>query len=412
VTRRRVLAFAALGALALLLGVRAARRPNDGDLVVFYKVCARVGQGLDLYHHREGPDPGKPTAYIYPPPFAVLFYPLTLLPFALLRGLWCAVGVLAAARALWLALDLLPRPPPDTKLGLPLALGVLFWLRYAWSDLGHGQVNLLVAWLTLEGAHAVEGGRDLRGGAWLAAAITFKVTPAIVLAYYLTRRRWRVAQGAALVGALLLLSPALVFGFGTNLEYLWRFVSEVTGWNARFHAFVGNNAALPGLLARLLAGTGDAGQALRPLWGSLDPHSVLWGCRGVSALVLVATLGLAWRARGVRSLALVLAAVPLISPIAWKPHLVVLILPGMLAGRLLLVPGKHRWLLGGALVCAGLAGRATLGRELANAWILWGGTTLGLVLLWLGLVLAPDLEPSSVVLDEAQGGGVEPELGA
>ena len=93
----------------------------------------------------------------------------------------------------------------------------------------------------------------------------------------------------------------------------------------------------------------------------------------------------------VEGMALLLAAIPLISPVAWKPHLVCLILPGFLAGRLLLVPGRHRLLLGGGLVLTGLGGRLLLGRTLADGLLVWGGTTLGLILLFAGLALAPRL---------------------
>lgn len=378
--------------LAIGLGVRMAGRSNLGDLEVYHRVCARVGSGLDLYSYREGPQPSELTAYIYPPPFALLFYPLTQLPFALVRGLWCALGVLALARCLWLGVEVLrlggiPRPPP-----LALGLGALIFLRYAWSDISHGQVNVFVAWLTLEGIAAAEGERDAAAGAWLAAAVTLKLTPAIVVAHYLLRRRWRLIAWGSGCGLALLLLPALAFGFGRNLDYLWRFVSEVTPWNARFHGFVGNNASLPAAAARLLAGSADAGQPPRPLLGSLAPASALLVGRAISATFLVAALALAQRARSPRSLALVLAATPLVSPIAWKPHLVVLILPGLLAGRLLLEPGRHRLPLAGGLIAAGLASRLLLGRELANAWILWGGTSAGLLLLFAGLALAPDLE--------------------
>ncbi|MGE0710085.1 MAG: glycosyltransferase family 87 protein [Planctomycetota bacterium] len=403
-SRRAPLVLAAL-LLALGLGLRAAGRPNDGDLVVYYRVCPRVQAGLDLYHLREGPDPTRPTAYIYPPPFALAFAPLCALPFPLLRGLWCALGVLAAFRAAWLAVDLLPRPPS----ALAVALGLGFWLRYAWSDLNHGQVNLLVAWLTLEGIAAVERAGvgaapgsaqrgelqrgELLGGALLAAAVALKLTPGLVVAHYLLRGRRRVVAAAGATLAALLLLPALVLGWGRNLDYLARFALEVTPWNARYHAFVGNNAALPGLAARLLAGSADAGQTPRPLLLALPPERALLLARALSLGAFALALALAQRARGVRALALVTAAIPLVSPIAWKPHLVTLILPGAVAGALLLRPGRHRAPLALALLAVGLAGRGPLGRALADAWILWGGTTGGLLLLALGLTLAPDLVP-------------------
>ena len=59
-------------------------------------------------------------------------------------------------------------------------------------------------------------------------------------------------------------------------------------------------------------------------------------------------------------------------------------------------------------LAAGLASRLFLGRELANAWILWGGTSAGLLLLFVGLALGPDLAegPAATRLEAARGAAV------
>ena len=97
-----------LGALA----VWTSGRRNEGDLRVYYDTVGRIVRGLDLYHQRESDAPNTPTAYIYPPAFAVLFLPLTALPFPAVRGIWFFLMGLCAIRSYWIGARLELR---DTK---------------------------------------------------------------------------------------------------------------------------------------------------------------------------------------------------------------------------------------------------------------------------------------------------------
>lgn len=380
----------AVCALALV-SWRTAHRRNEGDLRVYYETVGRLSRGLDLYQRREGPDPQRPTGFIYPPLFAVFFWPLTALPFPLLRGLWCFATGLCALRAFVLAHDLLRRErPPPPRAGLALAAGALVALRFVWSDLGHGQANLVVIWLTLEGIVQAARGRELLGGALIATATLFKLTPAIVVAGYLVRGRRRVVLGALLGGLIGLLLPALVLGPLGNLDALWRFATVVTSWNDAQHGYVGNNASLTSALQRLLVGVADAGQRPAPLLLSLPPGPVRILCALLSLASLAGSLALARTVRGeaARS-AVLLAAIPLVSPVAWKPHLVCLVLPALFAAEAVTRRGLRRaWPLALALGLLGLSGRLVLGRAASDAFLRWGGLTGALVLLAGALALA------------------------
>lgn len=399
---RSPLALVALIA-ALAFAARTATRSNQGDLRVYYDVVPRVAAGLDLYHQRETQTPAEPTAFIYPPPFALAFLPLTVLPFGLLRFGWCLVMGLVAARAYQRAWELVRRERgPPARPRWALAIGVAASLRFVLSDLGHGQVNLLVVGLALEGVALAESRRPRRAALCLALAVVFKLTPAVlVLGWWVAGRRRLVAR-TVLAGLGLLLAPAVVWGLATNADYLWRFAREVTPWNARQHAFVPNNASLSSLLHRLLVGQAQAGDVPQAVWLELPVGAVDALTTGLGLLLLALTV---WRVVPRREraagaspgpaarAALLLAVVPLVSPVAWKPHLVCLILPGVLAARLLLEPGRGRGLLGVGLVLTAGTTRGLLGRSLADAAALYGLTTLGLVALWAGLWVAAAAGP-------------------
>src|SRR5208337_3948176 len=61
-----------------------------------------------------------------------------------------------------------------------------------------GQVGLLIVFLLCCVAAAVLKGRRFRAGLWLSGAICVKVFPAIVLAFVLWRRDWRIFSGSVL----------------------------------------------------------------------------------------------------------------------------------------------------------------------------------------------------------------------
>lgn len=400
--------------LVLLHAGWVGQKRNDGDLRVYYDTVARLPAGLDLYQAREGPDPQRPTGFIYPLPFALAFAPLTTLPFRVVRVGWAAIMGLLALRAYALALSLaFPEGVSSWADGgrraarlAVVAVGVAVSLRFVLSDLQHGQANILVVWLALEGVAAVARERARAGGAFLAAATLIKLTPALLVAGELVGGRRRVVAWAAAVGAALAVAPALVLGPSATLDATWRFVAEVTPWNARFHAWVGNNASLVGLVHRLVVGEADAGQPPVPMLLALDPAIGRAAGMLVSALAFGLALAGTRRLGGVARAAVLLAATPLVSPIAWKPHLVALILPATLAARVVAEPGGA--LTRGALALGAtclLLGREVVGREVDDAATRWGVPTLGIVLLAVGLQVAAQRAATDARQAEGASGG-------
>lgn len=397
----------ALAAVIVHAGWVATKR-NEGDLRVYHDTVARLPAGLDIYQRRESARPDEPTGFIYPLPFALAFVPFTTLPFPVLRAVWAFLMGMAALRSFALAVRLaypegasawVRAGPAPIGRAVSLVLGAAVPLRFALSDIQHGQVNVLVVWLALEGVAFAErraadepGLRrdDARAGALLAAAAAIKLTPGLLIAGYLLARRWRLVGWAVAMSALLVLvAPALVLGPVETLDAMRRFVTEVTPWNARQHAFVGNNASLSGLVHRLLVGTADAGQQPRPMLLALAPDTGRALATAVSAAVFLTTLLVTTRLQGVMRSAFLFAAIPLISPVAWKPHLVSLTLPALIGARAAIETGSRPVQLALAVAAVALlSGREVVGRDLADLATRWGATTTGIAALALGLALA------------------------
>ncbi|RMG08243.1 MAG: DUF2029 domain-containing protein [Planctomycetota bacterium] len=402
--RARPLGAALLLAGVALLAARALRHPERGDTRFYREGARRYWAGENLYYFAPlgSPPTGirNNTSFTYPPPFAALSGWMLALPYPAVRVVWLVLGVACAAASFALAWRLVAAraPPVRPHLAAVLCLGLL--LRFAVNDLAHGQVNWLLVLLLLGGLHRAERGHSLAGGALVGAALSVKPTAWPLLALYAVGRRDLRFAGGALGCAGLLLGASLL-RYGVHAPTLVRDWLALMQGFAELSAQSPGNASLPGLFARLGAGL-PRGEERWILLGKLDPRVALAWARGATLLLVLPCLGWLCLRRGRRprapAAALVLGA--LASPVTWKAHLVVLVLPlAWLCSDVARHPQRRRgWLLLAALFAAlVLPSRALLHSEALDAY---GATTAGL-LLCLGALLASDEGGADLSADAA-----------
>lgn len=314
--------------------------------------------------------------YLYPPFFLAFFWPLAMLP-----G-WAAAVVFATVKwaALFVALRCVWRlcAPPDEDLPPIVALGslLLAW-RFFWNDFGQGNINLFILAAIALGCWMLQRGMMLKAGgvraerlpqntqrwgvragrphspgfhspaarwqfgagfAVMVAACT-KVTPALVLVYFVYKRCWWTMLGAAAAGFVcLVLWPSLWLGWENNWRLLWDWYDHVIeGYLSRGAVYsIQTNQSLTGILNRLLGShvalhKPDA--YLAPV--VLSPETL----NALRSAVALAILGLlAWVCRGrlperrrplefTAEISLVLVAMLTLSGYSWKMHFVTLIFP-------------------------------------------------------------------------------------
>ncbi|SFP75316.1 alpha-1,2-mannosyltransferase [Amycolatopsis arida] len=274
--------------------------------------------GVGLYSERF-PDlvPGMRLPFTYPPFAAILFAPMSLLPWQVAKAVLTLVSVLALLAT---ALVVAGRLHGRTSRAVVVACAVTAaWFAFepVRQTVGFGQVNLiLMALVTLDCLlPRTRWPRGLLIG--LAAAV--KLTPAVFVLFFLVRRQYRAAVvavgsfvGFGLLGLALAPSDTVTYWFDSLLD------PERIGGLA--YAF---NQCFRGVLHRFVADT--------------PAESVLW-------IGLVAASGaVAWvAARRARSdvVALLVVAVwgLLASPVSWSHHWV--------------------WVVPAALVLAPVAARA------------------------------------------------------
>ena len=296
---------------------------NFVDLHVYLggaEALNRPGTLYDYVYADQTPD--FPLPFTYPPFAAVVFYPLTLLPFRLVALAWL-LGIMAA---LYGVVRMSQRLLGTTG-GIRTAMvwtALAIWLEPLRSTFDYGQINVLLVLLVLI---AVASNRWWLSGLLVGLAAGIKLTPAVAGLYFLGVRRWAAAAFAAVV-------------FAATIGLSW----FVVGDQARYYF-----TELLGDAGRV----GPIGTSFNQSWrGGIS--RILGHDAGYTAPVLIALFAtavlawLAWRALAADSgrqdrlgLLLVVQLFGLLaSPISWTHHWVWLV-PLMIW----LLHGPYRYLL-------------------------------------------------------------------
>ncbi len=244
--------------------------------------------------------PGPFGLYLYSPPLAILFVPMTWLgeQAAVMAWLILRVGVLALTCALM---------PVSTPIRLA-SLGVASLSAPFLFDLNLGNVSLIVTFF------AVLVWRWLDkpiGAIALAASLTLRPTMAIVCGWWLLRGWWRPVAWTAAAAAVIVLATLPFVGVDRWLEYITvlRNVSNVTG--------VRSNVDL-GSSVLLLQG---------PAWAAT---LALYAGYALAAVAVLVSLR---RDRELSYVVTVMSSL-LLAPLLWDHYLTMLLLPAaFLASR-------------------------------------------------------------------------------
>lgn len=307
--RRTLLLRAAPLLLALSIAARLAWTyllPNGAnfvDLHVYLGGAAALNEPGTLYSYVYADQtPDFPLPFTYPPFAAVLFYPLTLLPFPVVALGW-TLGIMACLYGVVrLSQRLIGLAGGQRSAMLWTAIGI--WTEPLRSTFDYGQINVLMALMVLA---AVCSTRNWVSGLLIGVAAGVKLTPAVFILYLIGVRRWAAAIFTVLAfGATIALSIAVV---GQQARY---YFTDLLGDAGR---------------------VGPIGTSFNQSWrGGIS--RILGYDAGLSAPVLIALAGtavlawLAWRSLADApgepdrlGLLLVVALFGLLlSPISWTHH--------------------------------------------------------------------------------------------
>lgn len=280
---------------------------NFVDLHVYLGGAATLAEPGTLYSYVYSEQtPDFPLPFTYPPFAALLFYPLSRLPFALVAFCW-QLGTIAALYGVVRVSQRLLGPGPATaaRTGHRTAMlwtAVAIWTEPLRSTFDYGQVNVILVLVALWAAYST---RWWLSGLLVGLAAGVKLTPAITGVYLLGSGRLRAAVFSAVVFAATVALSIVVIG-----EQARYYFTDLLGDASRVGPIgTSFNQSWRGGISRILGH--DAG------YGPL----VLAGI-AVTAVLAV----LAWRALGgpdrdrLGSLLVVQLFGLLISPISWTHH--------------------------------------------------------------------------------------------
>lgn len=355
---RRILITLAI-ITVLVSGVYFARQSGtnphkyENDFNVFYFAASELLDGRDPYQESLH----AWTPYLYPPLLAELLVPLALLSLPVAAYLWFLISlsaaVVAARMSAALAAMQVMTDSSRQRVLVAVLAGVIL-LRFILDNFKLGQVNLVIAALAVAHVYFYATNRRRWSVAALALAIAFKLTPALLLAYHLARRRWLFAAACAACAGVLIAASFLPFGAraaDTFNVFFNRTVRNQQGFDLAY----GGNQSLRGFVARLTEGMQSAEHPQvsdEASDGSVrQPSSRLTLI--LAAILLAGALAAAVVARSeMAAAAPFFCCMVMLSPLSWKAHFVILILPVafIIQSALQESTAAHRRLLFGVLV--------------------------------------------------------------
>ena len=199
------------------------------DFGTYLRASWSVRTGGDMYKITDD----RGWHYVYPPFFAILMTPLAdpphgedrrgYLPYEASVGIWYIITMALGISGIGMLARAIEDPFRNLAAGRGRRYSLRWWaLRAApllilLPAIGRcqvrGQVGLLIVFLLCCAAVSILKGRRFRAGLWLSAAASINVIPAILLAFPLWRRDWRMLFGSA-IGLLvgLILVPVIALG--------------------------------------------------------------------------------------------------------------------------------------------------------------------------------------------------------
>lgn len=331
-----------------------------------------------------------PLPFTYPPFAALVFLPLSWLPWTVLRLGWHVLSIGCLYWIVRCSVRLVTPRAPWRYVALWTAAAM--WLEPVRTTFNYGQVNLVIVAVLLT---ALVARRDVLAGLGVGLAAGVKLTPAISGLYFLVRRRyaataWSAAWFALTVGLMFLVAPV---ASGQYWQYLLGDASRVgpvgSAINQSLRGALSRTAGydvatgLPWLIAALLA-TVLAGFALRSAVRAADT---------MATMLVVQFCGL------------------LVSPISWSHHWVwvvpvlIWLVHGPVAQRLVIRSSALLWaLLAGSYLIPLLVVAQPTTWTISRPWYLsaagWAYPAAA-VLLLVGMVVA--LRPPAGAHGRAQG---------
>jgi hypothetical protein len=311
----------------------------------------------------------------------LLMAPLGLLSYTSAYSIWTIVSILCGLAAVACLGSTLDRG--DARAVPTLVLGILLLAYFpTFINVQLGQVALVLLLLLSIVWVAARGGRDTVAGIALGLALTMKLFAALLLLYFLVRRRWRLAAWSVVTLLITTAAGFLVIGPASFREYLHAL--ETVTWYASNW-----NASFSGFFTRILGGSENVPLVDMP--GLARALSY-----GLSLVGIIGMVWLSWPRAGEPlpaafdlGFGLTLGLMLLVSPLGWVYYLPLMLIAVAGAWR---VSGPLKWALVAAWILSTIPTPVLQAVEVNDSlsWFTWASVYFYAALaftLALGLVM-------------------------
>jgi hypothetical protein len=333
---RRTIILIVLVLCVLLGGVYFASKSGtnaevySNDFNVYYHAGRQVLAGRDPYQNSLG----EWTPYLYPPLLAELLVPLAMLPLPIAAYVWFLISAASMFSAAVMSASLegdeedsVAKDEPrvarlvSSRIAMASA-AVVIVLRFALDTFDLGQVNAVVAGLAVAHIYFYARDRKTLSVLVLVLAVSIKLTPALFLVYHIAKMRLKFAAACiAMLAGVTALSflPFEARGGDAIRVFANRTLKNEQGYNL---ADPGNQS-LRGAIARLAGRATDEGSGRTESRNPVDAVTLTF-----ATVLLAGAVFAAPRARSeLAGAAPFFCCVVLLSPLSWKAHFVILVLP-------------------------------------------------------------------------------------
>ncbi len=284
------------------------------DFEVNYKAGKRLRSAESLYQIKDGHFMFK-----YLPSSALLYLPLSFLPLNAAKAFWYFVVVLCLCWLVYFSNKILPSE--DRKSVHLLILPPLILAKFFLRELQLGQINALVTvillfmiWFFVYEKNARSSQEDIYAGLLWGVATSLKPYALIFLPYLLLKKKWKSLLTGLGFLFLVLLIPAVFYGFRGNMLLLKEWISSLS---RSTQALLDSQDNIS-IIAFFMKWTGNQNLSL-----SLSVLVI-----GILAfLVLIVILkGRKINRASVLECSILLVLIPLISPLGWDYTLLMSVL--------------------------------------------------------------------------------------
>lgn len=200
-----------------------------GDFRSYYHAGTKLRAGVSPYFFYV-PEEGWVSMFSYPPFFALLMLPFTVLPIELSSLIWNGLSLAALFRVYRLIIGTLEikKHLNSTQYRFFVFLTIAFTVRFFLYNFDLTQSTLIVMWGTLEGLRLIKNDKFVLGSLLLAVVISIKLLPLVILPYLIYRAYFKETFLTIFFILVLNSLPIFVYGKDGFLQILgewWRIVN-------------------------------------------------------------------------------------------------------------------------------------------------------------------------------------------